>query len=1205
MFALVLYAFKAFSSVFFQFGKEVMKERCTTLDRLINYYLQRSAISQIVDNLERGKDQQLIAGLSGGAKPVFFKALQQSINQPILIISPNLLQAQRTYEDFVGKLGEEYVHLYPAEELIAADFSISSYELRAQRIETVDHMARVGKGVYITPIAGLRRLMPNKTKWIASSLHVKVEDVLNVEEWLEKLVAMNYVRQEMVTAPGEFSIRGGILDVFPLNFENPVRIELFDADVDSIRTFSADDQRSVDKLQEVTILPAAEFVWSKSDLAFVAEKLQEKLSESLQNLKSDELKERMTHHISADIDNLKDGILPENMMKYASLGEEQPTSLITYFPGNGLVIFDEIGRITEVLESLEKEEHDWFLSVLEEGKIVHDVVTSFKFEEVNKMLYQRKVYLSLFVRSIPGVTISETISISCKPMQQFHGQMNLFKDEVKRWLDGHFSVFLLADGEERMAKVQAILEDYDIQASLHDRPTEQGGVFIINGDLSVGYELPVHRIAVITDTELFKGKATRKPRPKKISNAERIKSYSEIKSGDYVVHTHHGIGKYIGIKNMAQGTLKKDYLEIRFRGEDKLYVPIDKIDLIQKYVASGDKEPALHKLGGAAWKKTKSKVSAAVKDIADDLIKLYAKREAEKGFAFSADDDLQRTFENAFPYEETQDQLRSIEEVKRDMERVRPMDRLLCGDVGYGKTEVAIRAAFKAVSDGKQVAFLVPTTILAQQHFETLKERFAEFPVEVAILNRFRTKKEQTKTLTGLKAGTIDIVVGTHRLLSKDIVYQDLGLLIVDEEQRFGVTHKERLKQLKTNVDVLTLTATPIPRTLHMSMLGVRDLSVIETPPANRFPVQTYVMEHNLALVREAIEREMGRGGQVFYLYNRVEGIEQKVDELKQLVPDARIGFAHGQMSEVTLESTILSFLEGEYDVLVTTTIIETGIDIPNVNTLIVQDADHMGLSQLYQLRGRVGRSNRVAYGYFLYKRDKILTEVAESRLQAIKEFTELGSGFKIAMRDLSIRGAGNLLGSQQHGFIDSVGFDLYSQMLQDEIKARQTGVVAEEEIPEMEISLPINAYIPDSYIQDGFQKIQMYKRVKAIDSEEDYVELFDEMIDRFGDLPYEVELLLRLGRIKAWGKMTGVESIKHKKNQIEIILSSQGTAQTDGSKLLAESMALGRAIGFSMNGDQLVLTIDERHVGDRTSFDMLEMLMELLPQALKEEVVS
>ncbi|MDN4608853.1 transcription-repair coupling factor [Sporosarcina highlanderae] len=1172
------------------------------MDALIDLFLEDKEITKVIDELKSGKDRQLLSGLSNGAKAVFFKAAHLSTARPILIVTPNMLQAQRTYEDLVKTLGDSLVHLYPAEELVAADFSVSSFDLRASRIDTLDHMARIGKGIYITPVAGMKKLLPQKDRWLENSLSTRLDDTIDIEKWIQKLVEMGYNRQDMVTAPGDFALRGGILDIYPLNMENPVRIELFDTDVDSIRMFSADDQRSTDKLDIVTILPASEFVWSSDELTQLAENLETALRSSLKRLKNDDVKESLTLNISRDIDLLKDGIVPEGMMKYVSLTEQASAFLGDYFPEDGLVLFDEIGRILEVSAALESEEKEWYLSLLEEGKIVHDARISFSFDEMHKILDQKKSYLSLFVRTVPNITLKKTVSFSCKPMQEFHGQMNLLKNEMERWQQGKFNVFIVVDGEERMKKVQTILRDYEMSATLNGKPSKSGTVSIIDGDLSAGFEMPFQRLTVITDAELFKGKPKRKARPQKMTNAERIKSYSEIKPGDYIVHVHHGIGKYYGVVTLEVGGVHKDYLDIRYRAEDKLFVPADQIDLIQKYVASGEKEPKLHKLGGAEWKKTKSKVSSAVKDIADDLIKLYAKREAEKGFAFSEDDDLQRSFENSFPYDETEDQLRSIEEIKRDMERERPMDRLLCGDVGYGKTEVAIRAAFKAVGDGKQVAFLVPTTILAQQHFETMKERFSGFPVEVALLNRFRTKKEQAETLKGLKAGTVDIVVGTHRLLSKDVVYKDLGLLIVDEEQRFGVTHKEKLKQLKTNVDVLTLTATPIPRTLHMSMLGVRDLSVIETPPANRFPVQTYVMEHNFALVREAIEREMGRGGQVFYLYNRVEDITRKVDEIRQLVPEARVAFAHGQMGESALESVILSFLEGEYDVLVTTTIIETGIDIPNVNTLIIHDADRMGLSQLYQLRGRVGRSNRVAYAYFLYQRDKVLTEVAESRLQAIKEFTELGSGFKIAMRDLSIRGAGNLLGSQQHGFIDSVGFDLYSQMLQEAIEEKQTGIV-KSEIPDVEISLPINAYLPDTYIRDGFQKIQMYKRVKAIESKADYSELVDEMTDRFGDLPLEADLLLRVGRIKAWGRMAGVESIKKQRSIIEIRLTQEGTAKTDGAKMVTDSMEFGRAVGFTMEEGRLIVTVDERHTGKMTEFDVLEEMMRILQSSIKETI--
>jgi transcription-repair coupling factor (superfamily II helicase) len=696
---------------------------------------------------------------------------------------------------------------------------------------------------------------------------------------------------------------------------------------------------------------------------------------------------------------------------------------------------------------------------------------------------------------------------------------------------------------------------------------------------------------VITEQELFNKKTKKSVRRQKLSNAERIKSYSELKIGDYVVHVNHGIGKYLGIETLSINGVHKDYLHIRYQGDDKLYVPVDQIDLVQKYVGSEGKEPKLYKMGGSEWKRVKSKVQSSVQDIADDLIKLYAEREAAKGYAFSPDGDMQREFETAFVYNETEDQLRSIKEIKVDMEREQPMDRLLCGDVGYGKTEVAIRAAFKAIMDGKQVAFLVPTTILAQQHFETLRERFQDYPINIGLLSRFRTKKQQTETTKGLKAGTVDIVVGTHRLLSKDIHYRDLGLLIIDEEQRFGVTHKEKIKKLKTNVDVLSLTATPIPRTLHMSMLGVRDLSVIETPPENRFPVQTYVMEYNGGLAREAIERELARDGQVYFLYNRVEDIARKAEEISMLVPDARVTYAHGQMTEQELEAVMVGFLDGEYDVLVSTTIIETGVDIPNVNTLIVHEADRMGLSQLYQLRGRVGRSNRVAYAYFTYRKDKVLTEVAEKRLQSIKEFTELGSGFKIAMRDLSIRGAGNILGAQQHGFIDSVGFDLYSQMLKEAVESRKNDKPQDEK-PQLEIDLDVDAYIPDSYISDGHQKIEMYKRFRGITSLEEFGELQEEMLDRFGEYPDQVAYLLLIAEMKVFAFQAGIDSIKQAKQDVSILISEKISSTIDGQKVFELGSKYGRMVGYGMEAGRMKLVL---HTKGAAVDNWLHILFELV----------
>ena len=724
--------------------------------------------------------------------------------------------------------------------------------------------------------------------------------------------------------------------------------------------------------------------------------------------------------------------------------------------------------------------------------------------------------------------------------------MPMVKVEADRWKKQGATVIVLVDDAKRAQKVEQTFADFEIKSVISNGTILEGQLQIMVGKMHNGFELPEDKFAILTERELFNKLTKRAPRNQKISNAERLKSYTELAVGDYVVHVNHGVGVYQGMETLEIGGIHQDYMSIHYQDGGNLFVPVSQIKLVQKYVSSDAKVPKLNKLGGTEWAKTKRKVTAKIEDIADELIELYAKRDAEKGYAFSRDTVEQQEFEQAFPYTETQDQLRSVAEIKEDMQKDKPMDRLLVGDVGYGKTEVAMRAVFKAVMDGKQAAVLVPTTILAEQHYENFVQRFSDYPFTIGLLSRFRSKKEQEETIEKLRKGAVDIVIGTHRLLSKDVQFLDLGLLIVDEEQRFGVKHKERLKQLKSQVDVLTLTATPIPRTLHMSMLGVRDLSVIETPPANRYPVQTFVMEQNPMTIRDGIEREMARGGQVFYLYNRVETIEKKADELRALVPGCRVGVIHGQMSETTLENILYQFIEGEYDVLVTTTIIETGVDIPNVNTLFIENADHMGLSQLYQLRGRVGRTNRIAYAYLMYQPDKVLTEVSEKRLQAMRDFTELGSGFKIAMRDLSIRGAGNLLGKQQHGFIDSVGFDLYSQLLSEAVLKKQGKEVKSDE-ETVEIDLQIDAYIPASYIQDERQKIEMYKRIRSIDSVEAYEELLDDFIDRFGDFPDEVSALAEVGLIKHYANEINVVSIKRKDNSVTITIAPPSATRLQG----------------------------------------------------------
>lgn len=1133
-------------------------------------------IDSILSGIDSNLDEQLITGLSGSARSVWIATIQQKVKRRTLVVSNQLTQAQQLYDDLTEVIDADRVHIYPVNELLVAEMAIASPELRSQRIEALISWLTHDDHILVVPVAALKRILPPVHYWKQFQRAYEVGEVIDIDDDLKMMVKMGYERVDMVTNPAEFSMRGGIIDIYPITELNPIRIELFDDEVDSIRYFDLATQRSLEKIEHVTVKPTNEFLLLDEDISRTADRLEVGLSDSLGKMKDAKDKTLLQQNISGEIELLRAGEVFQDLYKYNHYFYENPASLLEYLGEDGLVILDEIGRIQETAEQLDQEENELIESLLSDQKIVRDLSLSNVWVSIWDQMQQQKIYLSVFLRHVANTAPKNIVNLSSRPMQQFHGQMNLLQGEITRWSKLNYSVVFLVPSVERAEKVQSILADYQIEVGLADQtttlPVKQPVIMI--GNLATGFELPIHKLAVITDQELFKTKTKkRQTKRQNLSNAERMKSYTELKEGDYVVHVNHGVGRFVGIERLSVQNVQKDFMLIVYRGDDRLFVPIDQIDLVQKYVGSEAKEPKLYKLGGTEWKKVKRKVQSKVEDIADDLIKLYADREATKGFAFSEDSMIQREFEDAFPYEETEDQLRSIEEIKQDMQMARPMDRLLCGDVGYGKTEVAIRAAFKAIMDGKQVAFLVPTTILAQQHFETIIERFHDYPIEVRLLSRFRTQKEQKESLKGIQDGVVDLVIGTHRLLSKDVNYKDLGLLIVDEEQRFGVKHKERIKQIKTNVDVLTLTATPIPRTLHMSMLGVRDLSVIETPPANRFPIQTYVLEYNPIFLREAIEREIGRGGQVFFLYNRVDSIEQKAQEIANLVEGARVAVAHGQMNETELENIMIAFLAGEYDVLVSTTIIETGVDIPNVNTLIVDQADRMGLSQLYQLRGRVGRSNRIAYAYFTYHKDKVLSEVAEKRLQAIKEFTELGSGFKIAMRDLSIRGAGNLLGAEQHGFIDSVGFDLYSEMLTESIERRKLNINQVEMPIEPELNLAIEAYIPDDYIPDSKQKIMMYKKFQAVNDHESIEDLIDELVDRFGDYPKEVDHLLTVCQIRVDAKRHRVETIREVKNKLTIIFEEKMSQEIDGEKLFSYAVDFGRMILLGTEQNKLKIT--------------------------------
>jgi transcription-repair coupling factor (superfamily II helicase) len=1133
-------------------------------------------LEAVTEGFKAGMRHQFVSGLVGSAKALWINSIYASQEGSIVVVAHNLFQAQKLYEDLEEVHGTEGVFLYPVNDLIAADISIQSPELMASRLEVLNHLASGKRGIIVVPVAGLKRLLPPMELWQSSLLEFKVGETKDPEQLSKHLSSMGYEREEMVASPGEYSIRGGIVDIYPLTEAHPVRIEFFDDEVDSLRFFDGDTQRSIEKLETITIGPAKEILLFEKQFKDAAIKLDQKLADTLKKVKKQEVKEALLDGVGQDIGHLKEEIAFRGISKYASLFYDEKTTLLNYVDSKCLVVIDEIGRIQEMADQLDKEEAEWLTALIEKGEAVSDLQLSLYWREIESFNRRPSLYLSLFLRHHPTVQPENILNVTCRSMQSFHGQIPVLKGECMRWQKGNYAVVFLAESPERAKRIENVLGDYGIEARFVEEKTypKPGDLQIVVGSVTNGFELQQQKLVIVTDKEIFASKTTRKQRPnKKVSNAERLKNYNELKVGDYVVHIDHGIGRYIGIETLEVNGIHKDYLHILYKGNDKLYVPVEKIDLVQKYVGSEGKEPKLYALGGSEWKRVKKKASSSVQDIADDLIKLYAEREASVGHAFQPDGPEQKAFEDAFSYQETEDQIRTIQEIKEDMERPRPMDRLLCGDVGYGKTEVALRAAFKSIIEGKQVAFLVPTTILAQQHYETARERFEEFGINVGVLSRFRSKKEQQETLNGLKRGTVDMIIGTHRLLSKDIQFKNLGLLIVDEEQRFGVTHKEKIKQMKANVDVLTLTATPIPRTLHMSMLGVRDLSVIETPPENRFPVQTYVTEYSGALVREAIERELARGGQVYFLYNRVESIQRMTEMISALVPEARVSYAHGQMKENELEGVMLDFLEGQSDVLVSTTIIETGVDIPNVNTLIVYDAERMGLSQLYQLRGRVGRSNRVAYAYFTYQKDKVVNEVAEKRLQAIQEFTELGSGFKIAMRDLSIRGAGNLLGAQQHGFIDSVGFDLYSKMLKDAIEERK-GTIQESVQNEVNINIDVDAYIPDSYVADSLQKINLYKKFRTVTTLEDLDELEEEIVDRFGDYPNEVRDLLTVGKLKGMATRLGIETITQEAKRFVIIFSEEGSKTVDRVRLFETVSAIGRDAGIGADGNKIKLSL-------------------------------
>ncbi|CVK66002.1 transcription-repair coupling factor [Streptococcus pneumoniae] len=1094
---------------------------------LLDLFSENDQIKKWHQNLT-DKKRQLILGLSTSTKAL---AIASSLEKEdrIVLLTSTYGEAEGLVSDLISILGEELVYPFLVDDAPMVEFLMSSQEKIISRVEALRFLTDSSKkGILVCNIAASRLILPSPNAFKDSIVKISVGEEYDQHAFIHQLKENGYRKVTQVQTQGEFSLRGDILDIFEISQLEPCRIEFFGDEIDGIRSFEVETQLSKENKTELTIFPASDMLLREKDYQRGQSALEKQISKTLSPILKSYLEEILSsfHQKQSHADS----------RKFLSLCYDKTWTVFDYIEKDTPIFFDDYQKLMNQYEVFERELAQYFTEELQNSKAFSDMQYFSDIEQIYKK-QSPVTFFSNLQKGLGNLKFDKIYQFNQYPMQEFFNQFSFLKEEIERYKKMDYTIILQSSNSMGSKTLEDMLEEYQIKLDSRDKTNIcKESVNLIEGNLRHGFHFVDEKILLITEHEIFQKKLKRRFRRQHVSNAERLKDYNELEKGDYVVHHIHGIGQYLGIETIEIKGIHRDYVSVQYQNGDQISIPVEQIHLLSKYISSDGKAPKLNKLNDGHFKKAKQKVKNQVEDIADDLIKLYSERSQLKGFAFSADDDDQDAFDDAFPYVETDDQLRSIEEIKRDMQVSQPMDRLLVGDVGFGKTEVAMRAAFKAVNDHKQVVILVPTTVLAQQHYTNFKERFQNFAVNIDVLSRFRSKKEQTATLEKLKNGQVDILIGTHRVLSKDVVFADLGLMIIDEEQRFGVKHKETLKELKKQVDVLTLTATPIPRTLHMSMLGIRDLSVIETPPTNRYPVQTYVLEKNDSVIRDAVLREMERGGQVYYLYNKVDTIVQKVSELQELIPEASIGYVHGRMSEVQLENTLLDFIEGQYDILVTTTIIETGVDIPNANTLFIENADHMGLSTLYQLRGRVGRSNRIAYAYLMYRPEKSISEVSEKRLEAIKGFTELGSGFKIAMRDLSIRGAGNLLGKSQSGFIDSVGFELYSQLLEEAIAKRNGNANANTRTKgNAELILQIDAYLPDTYISDQRHKIEIYKKIRQIDNRVNYEELQEELINRFGEYPDVVAYLLEIGLVKSYLDKVFVQRVERKDNKITI----------------------------------------------------------------------
>ena len=1106
---------------------------------------------QIKERIKKNQGVLQVSGCIDSQKSHFMYSIGETYGQK-LILTYSDLRAREIYENY--RFFDRNVLIYPARDLMFYNADIQSHQIGMQRMMVQKSlMEEEDITVIATLPACMERILP-LTYMQEHVLEFQNDSSLDLQKLSAQLVEMGYEKMPQVETVGQFAIRGGIVDVFPLTEENPIRIELWGDEIDSIRSFDSLSQRSIENLDSVRIYPANEVLVSMEQASKAMEKIRQE-GKNQETFFRQSMRTEEAFHVKTLVGEIQEKLIDlqerkglDNLVPYFY---KKTVSFLDYLKEDAMIFLDEPNRISQEGSAVEKEFAESMENRLNKGYILPSQTDLLYgcMEIIGRL--NRRNCLGLCIMDVPRDewNISGTYSMTVRSVNSYHNSFEQLVKDLQKWKKEGYRIALLSASRTRAKRLASDLQEYELNSFYsddRDREIQPGEIMVTDGNLHHGYEYPLIRFAVLTESDIF-GREKKKRKKRHTYEGTKIQSFTDLNVGDFVVHESHGLGIYRGIEKIEVDKVIKDYMKIEYSGGSNLYVLATQSDVIQKYAGADAKPPKLNKLGGQEWNKTKNRVHKAVQIVAQDLVKLYAARQEKQGFVYGPDTVWQREFEEMFQFEETDDQLQAIADTKKDMESTKIMDRLVCGDVGFGKTEIAIRAAFKAVQEDKQVVYLVPTTILAQQHYNTFVQRMKDFPVRVDLLCRFRTPAEQKKTLEDLKKGAVDILIGTHRVLSKDVKFKDLGLLIVDEEQRFGVTHKEKIKQLKNNIDVLTLTATPIPRTLHMSLIGIRDMSVLEEAPNERQEIQTYVCEYNEEMIREAISRELNRGGQVYYVYNRVNTIVEMSNTIAKLVPEANVAFAHGQMKERELERIMYDFINGDIDVLVSTTIIETGLDISNVNTMIIHDADTMGLSQLYQLRGRVGRSNRTAYAFLMYKRNKMLKEVAEKRLSAIREFTELGSGFKIAMRDLEIRGAGNLLGEAQHGHMEAVGYDLYCKMLNESVRELK-GEQQVQEKYETVMDLDIDAYIPDKYIRNEYQKLDIYKRIAMIESREEQDDMLEELLDRFGEPPKAVQNLLSIARLKAEAHQAFITEVTQKGDFIKLVMYEK--TQADPKKI-------------------------------------------------------